>query len=79
MPKPLVYYNKSERKTTIAKAYGRKGRWYGEHVRERIGNQRIFLKKNPTPCPFECMLGAFPLAVWNFLFPKEFVTIFGLG
>jgi len=70
------------------KAYEIKVKCYGEHVGEHIGNQRK-MKKNPfPPTPrkkfkgrkarlLECL--GLPIGCMKFLFPKEFVTIFGLG
>jgi len=92
----------------IAKAYGIKVRWYGEHVGEYIRNLGNVLGSShwepkgntvrkyceprekwkeilPTPNlkgkkarHLECLLRP---SQWlqKFLFPKEFVTIFGLG
>jgi len=59
---------------------------------EHVGNKGIWKKSSPTPPPqnpnpklkgkktrhFECML-SLPIGYMNFLFPKLFVTIFGLG
>jgi hypothetical protein len=39
-----------EKRTTFAKAYGIKVRYYEEHVGEHIGNQVFFYKK-PSPTP----------------------------
>jgi hypothetical protein len=48
---PALWPNKyiGERRTTFAKAYGIKVRYYGEHVGEHIGNQGKMKKKKILP------------------------------
>jgi hypothetical protein len=78
-----------ERRTTFAKAYGIKVRCYGEHFGNwwtywEPGN--LFLKSFPHPQlkrkkkqgTLSACLGL-PIGYMKFVFPKEFVTIFGLG
>jgi hypothetical protein len=59
----------------LAKHYGIKVRYYGEHVGEHIGNQGKMKKKQGT---WIACLGL-AIGCMKFLFPKEFITIFGLG
>jgi hypothetical protein len=57
--------------------------------REHIGNQGKLAQKNLSSTPQNLkrggekkqgtLSGPSPLATWNFLLPKEFVTIFGPG
>jgi hypothetical protein len=81
-----------ERRTTFAKAYGMKPRGYwgffGEHVRN-MGTYWELVEdmmgthwehdgtKEKKSRHFECML-SLPIGCTKFLFPKLFVTIFGL-
>jgi len=75
---PALWPNKyiGERRTTFAKAYGIKVRYYGEHVGEHIGNQGKMKKKKSFPPKIKLKgkkskapglhAWTFPLAAWNF-------------
>jgi hypothetical protein len=61
----------------VQKTYGIKARCYWEHPWEHVGNKEK-MKKEKKSRHFECLL-SLPIGCKKFLFPKLFVTIFGLG
>jgi len=79
-----------ERRTTFAKEYGIKVRCYGEHVGQHNGNLRNLIGTHwefsgmgqnlngEKARHLQYILGE-AIGCMKFLFPKEFVTIFGLG
>jgi len=77
LPPWLTYIGEKGR--TLGETYGIKARCHWEHPWEPDGNMLGTKKKNEKKSRhFECML-SLRVGCMKFLFPKLFVTIFGLG